>query len=307
MRWIQFLALASLLVMVVARASFAWRRSPRARISWLGGLLGALAMLTLGAVVPQEWLDAPLGGSNLIKLVQGCLTVIAFWLTVQAGIAPRDARLRTLDWRLPLILVAVFTVTFLSISDRPATTYYFVEEGARFHTDIWLYGVVHMLGTAIVAVSLFRSARTHTSTTRLLFQAGAAAVVLACVSEIADLTLTRTGFPTPVVSALFDPLFYAGIVAVVIGIASLWMRTRVAERTSQSLISELVAIADARGTGSFLGDPGLLHGDAHVHSLRIAIEDAANASEIALTPREVDALRRADVHLSRGQSLVPAQ
>ncbi|KTS03160.1 hypothetical protein RSA3_18350, partial [Microbacterium testaceum] len=76
-------ALVGLALVVIARARVAWRQ-PRARIAWLAALLGVIALLTQGTVIPLVTMDAPLGGTNVLKLVQNVLTMVALWLGIQA-------------------------------------------------------------------------------------------------------------------------------------------------------------------------------------------------------------------------------
>ena len=144
-------ALAGLLIVVIARAGVAYRR-PRARIGWLAAVLGALALLTQGTIIPLPALDGLLGGTNVLKLVQNILTLVALWLGVQAGTAPADARVRSLRWWLPGVLAALFVAVFLAIPDRGTTSFRFVETGAHTSAAIWLYGVVHMTGIAVIGV-----------------------------------------------------------------------------------------------------------------------------------------------------------
>lgn len=299
MTLLQVSAFIALTALVAFRARFAWRREPRARIGWMGALLGAGAIFTLGIIVPQELLDAPLGGSNVIKLIQNCLTVVALWLTVQAAALPREARLTTLNWKFPGLLVAIFVVVFACIPDRGPTHYFFVEDGSRHSTSVWMYGVVHMIGTALVAWQLLVSDH-HLlgSPAARLFRAGSAAMLVACLSEVLDLTLARLGYEIAAVSLIFDPLFYGGVVIVFLGISTLWRAQRNRTDITTALVEELETMAATRGLPKFFKDDAQRVGD-RAHALRIAIEDAANSSGVPLSTYESEVLSQVDTRLFR--------
>ncbi|MDF2990561.1 MAG: acyl-CoA dehydrogenase [Microbacterium sp.] len=127
-------ALAGLLLVVIARARVAWHQ-PRARIAWLAALLGVIALLTQGTIVPLSAMDAVLGGTNILKLVQNVLTMVALWLGIQAGTAPATARIRTLRWGFPLTLAAIFAIVFfVAMPDRGPSSFLFLETAAATST-----------------------------------------------------------------------------------------------------------------------------------------------------------------------------
>ncbi len=292
-------ALVALLLLVVGRARAA-RRQPRARIAWLAGLVGAIALLTQGTVIPLGVLDGVLGGTNILKLVQGVLTMVALWLGIQAGIAPVTARVSTLRWRFPALLAGVFAVVFfVALPERGSTSFRFIEDAAATSTGAWVYGVVHMAGIALVGVLLCVSAHVSLPGVRWFFRAGAIGIVLGCVSEIADLTLTRFFAPVPIVSALFDPLFYLGVLAFVIGIFRASRVTGRIRRRGEALLEDLGAVARRRGVA---GLPGLADDplvDTRLHALRVAVEDDAIATSSPLSAQERELLDDVDAHLTR--------
>lgn len=291
-------ALVGLLIVVVARAGVAYRQ-PRARIGWLAAALGSVAMLTQGTVIPLEVLDGLLGGSNVLKLVQNVLTMIALWLGVQVGTATADARVRTLQWWLPGTLAGIFTVVFFAIPQRGATSFLFVEVGARTSTPIWLYGVVHMAGIALIGVLLFRSAAASLPTSRALFRVGAIAIVIACASEVVDLTLTRFGEQIALVSALFDPLFYLGVLGLVAGVMSAWGATRRIRLRGEGLLARLERVASRRAVADFAAIPDDGSVEGRLYSLRVGIEDDAIAGAHPLDDGERGLLREVDEFLTR--------
>ncbi|CAN3703068.1 hypothetical protein MMX123_03106 [Microbacterium sp. MM2322] len=292
-------ALVGLVLVVAGRARVAWRQ-PRARIAWLAALVGAIALLTQGTVIPIEVLDGALGGTNILKLVQNVLTMVALWLGIQAGTAPATARIPTLRWRFPLLLGALFAVVFfVAVPDRGPSSFLFLETAAETSTGAWAYGVLHMGGIALVGVLLLRSARGSLPVSRLLFRLGAVAIVLGCLSEIVDLTLTRFFTANAVVSALFDPLFYLGVVSFVAGIFVASRAATTIRRRGASLLERLENLARERGATDLSGialDPAL---DTRLYALRVAIEDDAIARSVPLTPAQRALLDDVDAHLTR--------
>ncbi len=300
-------ALLALLLVVVARAAVAWRR-PRARIAWLAALVGVVALFTQGTLVPFPVLDGLLGGTNVLKLVQNVLTMVALWLGIQAGTAPADARVHTVRWRFPLLLGGVFAVVFfVAMPTRGPSSFLFIETAVLTSTGAWVYGVTHMAGIALVGALLFRSARASLPGPRLFFRLGAIAIVLGCLSEIVDLTLARFVVPSAVASALFDPLFYLGVVVFVVGVFAASRASRAIRLRGESLLARLRHVAQERGvtrspqfvSGTATGTPVDARTDTHLHALRVAVEDDAIASASPLTDAQRRLLDDVDTHLTR--------
>ncbi|MEV7769076.1 hypothetical protein [Microbacterium sp. NPDC086615] len=295
-------ALVGLALVVILRARVAWRQ-PRARIAWLAALLGVIALLTQGTVIPLATLDSPLGGTNVLKLVQNVLTMVALWLGIQAGTAPASARIRTLRWGFPLTLAALFAVVFfVAMPERGPSSFLFLETAAHTSTGAWAYGILHMSGIALVGVLLFRSARTSLPVARRLFRVGAAGIVLGCLSEVVDLTLTRFFVPNAVVSALFDPLFYLGVVSFVIGIFVASRTTAGIRRRGEDLLARAERLARERAASVPVGPAMAGDLDTRLHTLRVAIEDDAIASSTPLRGEERALLDAIDTHLTRPTS-----
>ena len=292
-------ALVGLALVVVTRARAAWRQ-PRSRIAWLAAFLGMIALLTQGTVIPLPAMDALLGGTNVLKLVQNVLTMVALWLGIQAGTAPASARIRTLRWGFPLTLAALFAlVFFVAMPERGPSSFLFLETAAATDTGAWAYGVLHMSGIGLVGVLLYRSARGSLPVARRLFRVGAAGIVLGCLSEILDLTLTRFFAPSAIVSALFDPLFYLGVVSFVIGILVASRQAAAIRRRGESLLTRVETLAAARGAGVPAGPAAFADTDTRLHTLRVAVEDDAIATSTPLTSEQRSLLDDVDAHLTR--------
>lgn len=292
-------ALVGMLAVVILRARAALRY-PRARIAWWGALVGAVALLTQGTVIPLAQLDGVLGGTNVLKLVQNILTMVALWLGIQAGTAPVSARVHTLRWRFPVLLGILFAVVFfVALPERGTSSFRFVEDAAETSTGAWLYGVVHMAGIALVGALLFRSARGSLPGVRPFFRVGAVGIVLGCVSEILDLTLTRFFGTNLVVGALFDPLFYLGVVAFVVGILRASRASARIRRRGEELLARLGDLARRRGVRRLAAVSSDAPLDSRLHALRVAIEDAAIAASSPLTGEQRALLDDVDAHLTR--------
>lgn len=292
-------ALAGLLLVVALRARVAWRQA-RARIAWSAALIGSIALLTQGTVVPLELLDGLLGGTNVLKLVQNVLTMVALWLGIQAGTAPVTARIRTLRWWFPASLAALFAVVFfVAVPQRGSSSFLFLENLAATSTGAWAYGVLHMAGIALVGLLLFRSARPSLPKPRVFFRVGAVGIVLGCLSEIVDLTLSRFFAPDAVVSALFDPLFYLGVVSFVIGIFVASRSSTTIRRRGEDLLARLEPVACERGVRSFAGVPSDAVVETRLHALRVAVEDDAIATSSPLSPAQRALIDEIDAHLTR--------
>ncbi len=156
-----------------------------------------------------------------------------------------------------------------------------------------------MAGIALVGVLLCVSARVSLPGVRGFFRAGAIGIVLGCVSEIVDLTLTRFFTPVPVVSALFDPLFYLGVLAFVIGIFRASRMTGRIRRRGEALLDDLDAVAARRGVASLPGLTDEPSTDTRLHALRVAVEDHAIATSSPLSAPERALLDDIDAHLTR--------
>ncbi len=138
-------------------------------------------------------------------------------------------------------------VFFVALPERGPTSFRFIEDAVATSTGAGRTGWCHMAGIALVGVLLCVSARVSLPGVRGFFRAGAIGIVLGCVSEIVDLTLTRFFTPVPVVSALFDPLFYLGVLAFVIGIFRASRMTGRIRRRGEALLDDLDAVAARRG------------------------------------------------------------
>lgn len=200
----------------------------------------------------------------------------------------------------PLTLAAIFAIVFfVAMPDRGPSSFLFLETAAATSTGAWAYGVLHMAGIALVGVLLYRSARGSLPVIRRLFRLGALGIVLGCLSEIVDLTLTRLFVPDAVVSALFDPLFYLGVVSFVLGIFGASRTTAAIRRRGQTLLQRVETLARDRAVSDPSGFGGSADLDTRLHTVRVAVEDEAIATATPLTREQRALLDDVDAHLTR--------
>lgn len=285
-----------LVAIFIARSRSAIR-TPAARLSWFASGVGALAMTTLGTVIPQSVIDSALGGSNAINLAQNILATAAFWLVTQAAVSGGRTSTPTIPWWELVLALTVIAIPFFFIARDPATSYYFLIEHIR-QTPTWLYASTYMAVVALVSIRLFTGVRHWETWPRHLFRVGSVIVILACLDEIASLTLDHFAAPLPavraIVFALFDPLFYGGVLLIVTGIASVtvkrwWREVRLwaSSRRLQHIASRRSSVDPVR-----VRDLGL-----RLYYLVIQVRDLAITD--ALSGAELKALEHGEVLVSR--------
>ncbi|KRE28239.1 hypothetical protein [Agromyces sp. Soil535] len=296
---IEALQTGTLFVLVgifIARARSAIR-TPAARLSWFASGVGALAMTTLGTVIPQSVIDSALGGSNAINLAQNLLATAAFWLVTQAAVSGGRTPTPAIPWWELILALSVIAIPFFFITRDPDTSYYFLVEHIH-QTPTWLYASMYMAVVALVSIRLFTGVRHWATWPRHLFRFGAVIVILACLDEIASLTLDHFDTPLPalraVAFALFDPLFYGGVLIIVAGIASVTLKRWWREARLWASSRRLQRIASRRTNADpvRVRDLGL-----RLYYLVIQVRDLAITN--ALSAGELKALERGEVLVSR--------
>lgn len=299
MRGLQTAALIILAVVFLARTPSAVRE-PRSRLSWLASGAGTLALLTLGTAIPQPVLDGWIGGQNWLNLVQNVLCTVAFWLVTQAAIS-QDGRRRTLNlWPL-LAALAAFTLPFLFIVDRGATDYYFIPHRTG-QTAMWLYASIYMATIASISFSLILGVRGRPARAYRFFRIGATIVILACVDEIAYLTIARfdlaPGLVVDVLYRLFDLFFYVGVILIVAGIASFTVVRVLRLLNLRHKLFWLRRVLLRRGfTPPPVEDRSDLLGAVYDHV--IAIRDRQAMQQLTLIPAELGLVMRSERIISR--------
>lgn len=279
---VAFLALAAAFIIRILSAVKSAHRRP----AWLACGIGALAILTLGPIVPVDTIDAALGGTNIIYLVQCWLALIAFWLVTEAArsIADRDATVRH-----PWIIAAycgLIAIPFFFITDRAPTAPYFIHDHVEQLAAV-MCASVYMIGVAFLTVRLLVHVRTKRSIGYWLFRAGGALVIGGIVTEIIGLLAGFLGAPNHVRDALwsvFDPTFYPGILLIVSGIFSFWIARRLRTARTRRRIRRLTEILTQRGIAVPRSDP-----EDHaytVYALLIRITDAEVLGHMHLTDEE---------------------
>ncbi|TIH33799.1 hypothetical protein [Subtercola vilae] len=293
---IVFLILA---VLFVTRASSAYR-VPHARTSWLASGIGALAILTLGPVIPVEELDGFLGGTNLIYLVQCILATLAFSLFARAAlITDTHLLLPARTWPV-LLWCAVFCVPFFFIKRREPTADLFI----RVHIDQLasvLCASLYMLGIAAISTRLLLGTRNKSDRVYWLFRLGATLAIAGIATQIAALILDHFKIgPYALADFFYDwfnPLFYGGVITIGLGMGvfaiSRWGRTRRLKKR----IRELENLLRARGiqVPSTSGDE-LSYA---VYTLIVWITDNVINGDIVLSPEEALVVEESELWIER--------
>jgi hypothetical protein len=286
-----------------AAASFAIRapsvrRNRRGRASWAATGVGALGLLTLGAVVPQRDLDALLGGTNVINLVQNTAATAAFWLLFRGSVRDVDRR-PVLAHPLALVaMCAAFTVPFLFIRDRGDTVFTFIVDEID-QTATWLYASVYMACVAAIVTTTLARGVLGSRGALVVFRVGLSLVALASVEEIVSLTADHFVLGSvllrDVLRAAFDPPFYLGIVLMVAAMASMTVRRWVREARLRRHRMRLARIARRHDLRARRRTGGL---QVRTYDLLIAIRDAEVQGR-ELTPAETAQVRSAEQMLAK--------
>lgn len=292
---VAFLTLAALFIIRTPSAI----RSPHARFSWLACGVGALAILTLGPIVPVATIDAALGGTNIIYLVQCWLASLAFWLMVQAARVAGG----TSDHRTPhLLLIGLYwaatAAPFLVVQDRTPTDPLFIHNRADQLAAV-LCATIYMLGIAVMSVRLVIHVAGRKSGGYWFFRAGVLLILTAIAVEITGLFSELSGAPSQLVTALwsvFDPLFYPGVVLIVAGQAWFWVARHLRSRRATQRIRRLQLILEQRG----LSTPPIDDDKAFtVYALLVRIKDSAGIDRLHLSAEESRVVDEAESWLER--------
>jgi hypothetical protein len=291
-----FLQSATFVVLAVA---FCFRL-PRAiahreaRLTCIGTGVGALALLTLGTIIPQSVLDLPLGGHNLLKLVQTSLALIAIWLGAQAAIALAPAA-RRMSLMSLAVMVALPAIPFLLIHRTETTNTHFLDHNIR-QLPAWLYATLYLVALVYVALRLVIAFRWHTQIGAWLIRLGALAIVVASVTEMTNFTiqlLDNVRGPTgPILTPIFNIVFYLGVCTMTFGIVAYtstrairqWQVTRALHELENGPLAQRPQEA-AESAPSQLGE---------LYLTTVAVRDLLVAGKVHLDYSQLRALHRAE-------------
>jgi hypothetical protein len=101
------------------------------------------------------------------------------------------------------------------------------------------------------------------------------------------------------VTALFDPLFYLGVLGLVGGAMAAWAATRRIRLRGEKLQARLEAVAQGRHVTDFAPMPAHGSTEDRLYSLRVGIEDDAIARSEPLGDEERALLNQVDAYLTR--------
>ncbi|PZE83266.1 hypothetical protein [Curtobacterium sp. MCBD17_032] len=286
-----------------AAASFAIRapsigRNPHGRASWAATGVGALGLLTLGAVVPQRDLDALLGGTNLLNLVQNLCATTAFWLLFRGSVRSVDRRPALSHPFALVVMLASFTVPFLFIRDRGDTVFTFIVDEID-QTATWLYACVYMACVAVITATTLARGVLGSRGALVVFRVGLSLVTIASAEEIVSLTADHFVLGSvllrDVLRTAFDPPFYLGIVLMVAAMASMTVRRWAREARLRGHRVRLARIARRLDLRARRRRGGL---QVRTYDLLIAIRDAEVQGR-ELTPAETASVRSAELMLAK--------
>lgn len=301
------LAFAALAFIFIFRARNALR-SPAVRISWLASGVGAAAMFTRGTVIPLNALDAWLGGTNLINLVQNLAAATAFWLVMQA-VTSSNSTLRTLRWR-PLVLgLVAFTIPFFLINRGSTEEDFIVARSDQ--PALFIYASIYMAMVAVICTYLMLKIWSGRTVTHWILVGGSGLVALASTIEIVYLAAKCFNWWSPetqhTIGLLFDPLFYGGVVLIATSIARwavqrAWRARRI--RTATTTLERLLAAHSPQHDGASQRKPA--PADERT-ALNYLYEQLIAAHDYAR--HDPDALREADweAAISRATELLSAE
>ncbi|AJW80686.1 hypothetical protein [Clavibacter michiganensis] len=281
-------------------------RTPRARLSWLASGFGALAVLTLGSIIPVEVMDGALGGDNVLYLVQNYLASTAFWLLVLSTVPEHDvAPMGPLRRYGPMMVVfAGFTIAFVNIHRGP-TSITFIHDHIEQLSAV-LCASIYLVGIVVISVRLVIAAQPSRSASYWPFRIGGALCTVGALNEIVWLFIGHYIIQPAVVQAAgyaaFDPLFYSGVILIVAGIASFtvrkWVRdtrmTIAIRRLTQTMSSANVPVPQVSRQDVY-GDNRLMT----AYDLLIRLRDEELAGRIDLTPHNRRVVAGAEAVLTR--------
>jgi hypothetical protein len=264
-------------------------------VPWLACGIGSLAMLTQGEIWSQRALDAPLGGTNILKLVQDVLTVTAFALGAWTALdldEQRPTRRRTRRGILLVIFVAALVLTFFLTGDRGPTNYFYVEQNQGRPT-VWIFAVTYILELAGVTGILLIGVWRRKAWPYWLFRIGGILVLVACLLELIDLVATFAPGLEAIRGggrALFDPTFYPGVALIVAALgvfaAVKWCREhRISHYVDRlGTLCQKHALPTVTGAGRF----------GSLAQLTITVRDSYLAGSTPLTESDLKLLHDAE-------------
>lgn len=271
-----FLALAVLAIVRIP----ALARGGASRASWMAVATGAGALFMVGVIVPLEVIDAWMGGSNFVNLVQNVLATVAVWCVAQAvtlldeGTPPPHAKTEL------LVTLCAFSIPFF-LMDRGSTSTSFVESNAD-DPLLWAYASVYMAGIAFMTVRVAARLRGRMARAYMLVRIGLFAMAAASALQIAYLTLRVLGREAVgivyVLGELFIPLFYGGIAVVAAGLAWFPAARIVREAALRVLKLALERLNASRGLGLDVVDH---YASTHdVYRLAVRLSDLGNREKL---------------------------
>lgn len=263
-------------------------RNPRARLTWMASAVGSVALFTRGAFVPYEAMDSFLGGTNVLKLFQVMLALVAFWLLGLAVLRDHQPSAPKALTVLNGTALLTMIVAFCSITDRaPSSPEFLAEYANQSATGIFAgsYSAAVMSTALTMALGLPSSGGKELAWIR----AGALAVTGACAAELAVLALRWFEVAQAVQASLdgfFDATFYGGIMLIIVGMMIASARRR---RYRKPLERACRVLEGATPVGQRHTNPRGLTEAAlleRLYDICVALKNRTVAGSVTLTPAQ---------------------
>lgn len=203
----------------------------RSSTAFLGAAaVGLLGLFCTGVVIREQVLDGLIGGHNVLHLVRNLCVTIAVWL-IRRGLFSAysredQPRAGFTHWPLALFLAVAAISAPFALQVFVPTTARFIPETVT-QVPIYVYATTYMAILGLLCLSAARICLHHQESRPVrvsarVVGAGLCLLVVSCAVEIGYMTLRFTavgaGDVEELLYSLFSPLFYGGVLGVVLGL-----------------------------------------------------------------------------------------
>lgn len=212
-----------LLAYVIWRSPSAYR-DRAARATWWASAVGFLALLCRGALGGADALDRLLGSHNWINLVQNLFVITALWLIV--AVIDGTIRNRPARFHLEILIPALLTIVipFVYVDKGPGTGGRDFVIRTIGQTPMLMYALIYMGWLMGVACALWIQMRRRFTIEYVLLRLGSGGVFMGALLYAIWAVLAYRGVGSEASRAplylAFTPLFFFGIIILVIGSAT---------------------------------------------------------------------------------------
>lgn len=225
-----FPILAAFLVFVGAGVIRTWklRRNPEAWPPWLACVVAAVG---IASVLFDREIDAALGGTNWVFILETWSVYIAYTLMTETCRAVRrDSPIQLRAWVIGLVVTwcAGITILFATLEGREGTRPHFVRDMFPQPQSLGI-ALMYSLGIVVLGVLPLYWLRSEKGASAWLIRIGTAMVVVAhaarlIVSPIDFFNGGQATAPETLLYQLFVPVFYLGVASFAFGLMGLSLR-----------------------------------------------------------------------------------